>query len=79
MRKTLIAEKAFSYSTRRLKAGDQFEVDGPMAKVLIAIGNARELREVGAIEPPPQTLVSKVAPATKSKKRRTRKSPAKKS
>lgn len=92
--KDLIAEKGFSYLTRRLKAGDSFEAKGPDAKVLIALKLAREPREPGEIEAPPASLVERLAapaevatptpraprstPPPSTRKRRTRKSPAKK-
>jgi hypothetical protein len=56
---TLRATKSFSYSTRRLKAGDEFTVPERMAKVLVGIRKAEHLREVGRVVPPPAGLVEK--------------------
>lgn len=60
---TLRATKSFSYSTRRLKAGDEFTVPANMAKVLVGIRKAEHLREVGRVVPPPAGLVEKAGAA----------------
>lgn len=56
----LVAIQDFSYSTRRLKAGDSFTVPEKMAKVLVGIKKAEFPREVGKVAPPPPALVAKV-------------------
>lgn len=61
----LVAIKDFSYSTRRLKAGDSFTVDGPMSRVLIGIKAAELARQVGKVAAPPKALVQKVVAAAK--------------
>lgn len=77
----LIANKDFSYMTRRLKAGEQFECKARDAKVLTGIGLARTPREIGSLPRPPASLMTKVvaptAPSPAPAKRR-RKAPAKK-
>jgi hypothetical protein len=60
----LIATKNFSYSTRRLKAGDRFTVTAPMARVLVAIGKAQEPRKAGKVPPPPASVMERVGTAT---------------
>jgi hypothetical protein len=60
----LIATKNFSYSTRRLKAGDRFTVNAPMARVLVAIGKAQEPRQAGKVPPPPASVMERVGAAT---------------
>lgn len=49
----LIAKKDFSYATRRLKAGDSFSVNAPMARVLVAIGKAEAPRQPAKVPAPP--------------------------
>ena len=80
---TLVAVQDFSYSTRRLKAGDTFAVPEKMAKVLVGIKKAEFPREVGSVPRPPAALVEKVVAAAPAKeapkpRRRARKSAAKK-
>lgn len=41
----MIATRAMTYGTRRLKADDRFETDGPTARLLSALGRARVLTE----------------------------------
>lgn len=62
--RTLIAEKSFTYLTRRLKPGDSFEASGPMARALIATRAAREGRTVGRVEAPPARVVAKAVAST---------------
>lgn len=59
----LVAIQDFSYSTRRLKAGDTFSVPEKMAKVLVGIKKAELPREVGNVPAPPKALVQKVMEA----------------
>lgn len=67
-RRNLIATKDFSYSTRRLRAGDLIEnVPHADARVLIAIGKAREAREPGEVPAPPSELVEAAKVATPQK------------
>lgn len=66
----LVALKDFSYRTRRLKAGEEFTVDGPMAKVLVGIKNAEPIREVGTVEAPPAKVVRAAKAATPRKPRK---------
>lgn len=77
---TLVATRDFSYSTRRLKAGDTFTVPERMAKVLVGIKKAELPRIVGSVPAPPASVVAKATSAVKkaAPKRRTRKSAAKK-
>lgn len=49
MKTTMIALKNFTYNTRRLKAGDEFQVDGTMGRALSAVGRA-ELKPNSIIE-----------------------------
>lgn len=42
MTKKLIAEESFTYSTKRLKKGDSFSASGKDARLLVAIGKAKE-------------------------------------
>lgn len=60
----LKATRDFTYSTRRLKAGDVFEVRKPFdAKILVAIKKAKPHREPGKVDAPPANLATKLAPA----------------
>jgi len=52
----LSALKSFSYATRRLLPGDTFEANNRDARILVAIGKAREVREAGTLPPPPADL-----------------------
>jgi hypothetical protein len=53
----MIATKDFSYSTRRLKAGDTFEARNEAdARILRAIKKARPSRVPGDAPPPPDAL-----------------------
>lgn len=63
----LVATKDFSYSTRRLKAGDEFTVPANMARVLVGIGKAQEPRQPGQVPPPPARVVR--AAATRAPRR----------
>lgn len=58
---SLIATRDFSYATRRLKAGDSFEVSDRDARILVAIKRARAPREPGVIAPPSRALAGKLA------------------
>lgn len=60
----LVATKDFSYSTRRLKAGDSFSVPQRDARILIAIKKAEAAREPGHVEPPPQRVVERATEVT---------------
>lgn len=51
--KLLVATKSLTYATRRFKAGDEFEAKPRDARLLIAIGKAKAVREVSKIAPPP--------------------------
>ena len=48
----LIATKAYSYNTRRLRAGDEFEANDYHARVLVGARKARYAPDA-AVEPPP--------------------------
>lgn len=80
----LIANKDFSYMTRRLKAGDRFSCKSRDVKALIGIGLARVPREIGTLPPPPANLMTRAlasetaAPAKTPRKRAPRKAAAKK-
>lgn len=57
----LKATRDFTYSTRRLKAGDVFEVRKPFdAKILVAIKKAKPHREPGKVSAPPANLAAKL-------------------
>ena len=61
----LYAVKALSYprgtyNTRRLLPGDSFEANRRDARILVALGMAREAREAGTLPPPPAGLAKKV-------------------
>lgn len=58
--KQLIANKDFSYMTRRLKAGESFECKARDVKVLTGIKLAREPRQMGSIPPPPASLKARL-------------------
>jgi nucleoid-associated protein YgaU len=62
----LTATKDFSYSTRRLKAGDRFTVPANMARVLVGIGKAEELRTPGRVAAPPPRVAARAAAATRT-------------
>lgn len=57
----MIANSAFTYKTRRLKAGDGFQASSRDAKVLEAIKKAREGRVPGEVAPPPPAIADKIA------------------
>ena len=60
MRKRLIATKDLSYATRALKAGDPFTASHSDARVLIALGRAREVpqeQEQSTFKVPPPPVV----------------------
>lgn len=62
--RTLVALKRFTYATRRLLPGDDFEVrNDSHARALVAIGKARPARKPGTIAPPPAALLRKVEEA----------------
>jgi hypothetical protein len=52
MKQALIATKPMVYGTRRLAAGAPFEASNPDARVLIALGKAKE-RDVKPKKQPP--------------------------
>lgn len=61
----LYAVKALSYprgtyNTRRLLPGDSFEAKRRDARILVALGMAREVREAGTLPSPPAGLAKKV-------------------
>jgi hypothetical protein len=60
----LIATQDFSYSTRRLKAGDSFTVPARMARVLVGIGKAEEPRQAGRVGAPPARVLDRAMTAT---------------
>lgn len=69
MKVDLIATRDFSYQTRRLRAGDTIpNVPERDAKVLIAIGKAKHMRQTGEVAPPPSEVVERAAAATPQKK-----------
>jgi hypothetical protein len=55
----MIASKVLTYGTRRLRAGDTFEATPQHARVLTAVGLARETARISVPAPKP---VSKPAP-----------------
>lgn len=55
----LFATKSFSYATRRLLPGDSFEANNRDARILVAIGKAKPVREAGTLPPPPADLAKK--------------------
>ncbi len=61
----LIATKSFTYNTRRLQAGDEFEARPQDALLLVGIRKARdpEERKPGKIAPPHAALKEKITPA----------------
>ncbi len=60
----LIAIKSFTYKTRRLLAGDEFETRSRVeGKVWIGAKKAREMREPGKVLPPPASMVARIVPA----------------
>lgn len=59
----LFATKSFSYATRRLLPGDSFEANNRDARILVAIGKAKQDRVPGHIAPPPADLAKKARPA----------------
>lgn len=52
MKTTLIAAKPMTYATRRLLPGDSFDAKPADARVLIAIGKAREPRPAAPLPNP---------------------------
>lgn len=60
----LIANKALRYATRRMMAGDEFEANNRDARVLVAIGKARHVREPGSIDAPPDAVLQKIKKVT---------------
>lgn len=60
--KDLIATSSFVYASRRLLPGQDFTTKTARdARVLIAIGKARQQRKQGRIAAPPADLVEKIA------------------
>lgn len=59
----MVATKQFSYATRRLHPGDEFDARPRDARLLIAIKKAEEWRprKVSRIPPPPPDLAQKIA------------------
>jgi hypothetical protein len=78
----LIALRDFTYSTRRLTAGDAFQArNRDDAKILIELlGKARLGRPAATVAPPPAPVAAKAkaAVAPKAKPRAKRKAAAKK-
>ncbi len=72
----MIALRDFTYSTRRLKAGDSFQARNPDdAKILARLlGKATYGRPIGSVAAPPATVVTRAKTAVKRKRR----APAKK-
>jgi hypothetical protein len=72
----LIATKDFTYSTRRLTAGDSFQArNRDDAKILIELlGKARLGRPAATVAPPPAEVVEQIeaviGPTVKAKRRR---------
>lgn len=67
-KRDLIATRDFSYSTRRLRAGDLIEgVPHGDARVLIAIGKAREVRETAEVPAPPADVIAAAQAVTPQK------------
>jgi hypothetical protein len=66
----LIATKPFSYATRRLLPNDEFEATNQHARLLVAIGKAREsdAREKGKLAAPSKKLKKKAVKAIAPKK-----------
>jgi hypothetical protein len=66
----LIATKPFSYATRRLQANDEFEATNAHARLLVAIGKAKESdkREKGKLAAPSKKLKKKAVKAVAPKK-----------
>lgn len=62
MRKRMMALKPFAYSTRRMMAGDVFEVNSTTARALAAIKRARYMpeREMVEVPAPPPLPVSDI-------------------
>ena len=66
----LIAQKPFSYATRRLLPNDEFEATAAHGRLLVAIGKAREsdARVKGKLAPPSKKLTKKVSKAAPARK-----------
>ena len=60
----LIATRDFSYRTRRLRAGDCFPCTERDARILTAIGRARDSRIPGKIKPPPPEVQKQIGTTT---------------
>jgi len=58
----LIATKAYSYNTRRLRAGDEFEANDYHARVLVGARRARYAPEQAKTEPQPLARAVKPEP-----------------
>jgi hypothetical protein len=52
VKQTLIATKPMTYATRRLLPGDSFAAKPADARVLVAIGKAREVQARVPVQPP---------------------------
>ena len=60
----LKARKSFTYNTRHLKAGDEFDTKRDMdARILCGIGKAEPVREPAKVAPPPEDIAAKIAAA----------------
>jgi len=63
------ALKSFSYNTRRLVPGEDFETKRDIdARLLEANKRAERVREIGELPPPPKAIVAKVADAAEAVK-----------
>jgi len=63
------ALKSFSYNTRRLVPGDDFETKRDIdARLLEANKRAERVREIGELPPPPKAVVTKVVDAAEAMK-----------
>jgi hypothetical protein len=63
MMKRMVAAKSFFYGTRALRAGDEFDVQRPTARLLVAVGRAREAVVPAEPEETVETLRAKAKEA----------------
>lgn len=62
----LIATKSFTYATRRLLPGDEFEASNRDARLLAATRKARQVRTTTNLPAPPPELAEKIAASVAS-------------
>ncbi len=60
---SLIANKAMTYATRRLQAGDEFLASERDATILTYAKKAKRQRVPGRVDAPPASVLARVAPS----------------